>query len=144
MGPGPIKSGGSWQVTAAHADHVQPFLDSLAYRLDSDDGSVVLTGDTAPCDSVTQLARGADVLMMMCWESHEFMAGTEHAAASCSIRGAAETAQEADVKQLVLVHIGARLTRAEMQGPREQEAAQAFSGKVVWGDEGMVVPWPEG
>ena len=74
-------------MTAAPADHVQPYLDSLAYRLDSDEGSVVLTGDTAPCDSVTDLARGADVLMMMCWESHDRMDGTEHAAASCSIRG---------------------------------------------------------
>ena len=114
MGPGLIKSGSTWEVTAAPADHVQPYLDSLAYRIDTPDGSVVLTGDTAPCDSITELARGADVLMMMCWESHDHMESTDHADASASILGAAETAEEAGVKQLVMVHIGARLTTTEM------------------------------
>ena len=144
MGPGLIKSGSSWEVTAAPADHVQPYLDSLAYRIDTPDGSVVLTGDTAPCDTVTDLARGADVLMMMCWESHDRMYGNEHADASSSILGAAETAAEAGVKQLVMVHIGARLTTAEMKGPRDIEAKQAWNGTLIWGDEGMKVPWPEG
>jgi hypothetical protein len=47
------------------------------------------------------------------------------------------------VKQLVMVHIGARLTTAEMKGPREIEAAKAWDGKIIWGDEMMKVPWPE-
>lgn len=143
MAPGLIKASDNWQVTAAPAEHVQPYLDSLAYRLDSDEGSVVMTGDTRPCDSVTELARGADVLMMMCWESHEHMDGNEHADASCSIRGAAETAAEAGVEQLVMVHIGARLTTTEMRGPREIEAAEAWNGKTVWGEELMKVPRPK-
>ena len=79
MGPGLIKDGSNWEVTADPADHVQPYLDSLAYRIDTPDGSVVLTGDTAPCDTVTDLARGADVLMMMCWETHDRMDGNPHA-----------------------------------------------------------------
>ena len=81
--------------------------------------------------------------MMMCWESHERMQRNPHEMASCSVIGAAETAAEAGVKQLVMVHIGARLTRAEMKGPREIEAAQAWDGRIVWGDELMTVPWPE-
>ena len=79
----------------------------------------------------------------MCWESHDRMDGNEHAGASSSIQGAAETAAEAGVKQLVMVHIGARLTTAEMKGPREIEAAKAWDGKIIWGDEMMKVPWPE-
>jgi ribonuclease Z len=89
MGPGLIKSGSNWEVTAAPADHVQPYLDSLAYRIDTPDGSVVLTGDTAPCDTVTDLARGADVLMMMCWETPDRMDGNPHAYASSSVLGSA-------------------------------------------------------
>jgi ribonuclease BN (tRNA processing enzyme) len=144
MGPGLIKAGSNWEVTAAPADHVQPYLDSLAYRIDTPDGSVVLTGDTAPCDTVTDLARGADVLMMMCWETHDRMDGNPHADASSSVLGAAETAAEAGVKQLVMVHIGARLTTAEMKGPREIEAKQAWNGELIWGEEMMKVPWPKG
>ena len=91
MGAGLIKAGSNWEVTAAPADHVQPYLDSLAYRIDTPDGSVVLTGDTAPSDTVTDLARGTDVLMMMCWETHDRMDGNPHAYASSSVLGAAET-----------------------------------------------------
>ena len=48
VGPGRIFSGPDWEVTAAPAEHVQPYLDSLAYRIDTPDGSVVFTGDTQP------------------------------------------------------------------------------------------------
>ena len=51
VGPGLVHDGGAWKVTAAPAIHVQPWLDSLAYRLDSPDGSIVFTGDTQPCQT---------------------------------------------------------------------------------------------
>ena len=51
-----MHSGKDWQVTADIAEHAQPWLDCLAYRLDSPDGSVVFTGDTRPCESVVNLA----------------------------------------------------------------------------------------
>ena len=35
IGPGHVASGPDWQMTAAPAEHVQPYLDSLAYRLDT-------------------------------------------------------------------------------------------------------------
>jgi ribonuclease Z len=97
IGPGPVLSGGTWQMRAARAVHVQPYLESLAYRIDADGGSVVLTGDTAPCPEVTELARGADVLIMMCWESDDRVAGTAHASGCSSIEDAATTAAEAGV-----------------------------------------------
>ena len=60
--PGTVRTSDKWEVTAAPAEHVQPYLDSLAYRLDSVGGkSVVFTGDTQPCQSVVELARGADL-----------------------------------------------------------------------------------
>ena len=34
----------------------------------SAEGSVIFTGDTQPCDSVTELARGADLMLCMCWD----------------------------------------------------------------------------
>jgi ribonuclease BN (tRNA processing enzyme) len=36
---------------------------SYSYRFDAPDRSIVFTGDTGPSDAVTQLARGADVLV---------------------------------------------------------------------------------
>jgi hypothetical protein len=29
-----------------------------------------------------------------------------------------------------------------MKGPREIEAAKAWDGRIIWGDEMMKVPWP--
>src|SRR5688572_25815410 len=65
IGPGPVHAERDWRVSAAPAEHVQPYLDSLAYRLDSPEGSIVFTGDTQPCQSVVDLARGADLLVCM-------------------------------------------------------------------------------
>ena len=49
-------------VSCALVDH-PPVTPAFAYRLDSPDRSVVISGDTKPCDAVIRLARGADVLV---------------------------------------------------------------------------------
>jgi len=43
--------------------HHAPVFPAYAFRLDTDDGSVVVSGDTAPCENLVRLARGADVLV---------------------------------------------------------------------------------
>lgn len=142
VGPDFVLQGPCWQITAARAEHVQPYLESLAYRLDAEEGSIVIAGDSRPCDSITDLARGADILLMMCWESGEVVDGTDHALGTSSITGAAATAAAADVRQLVMVHVGERLTRPEMRDAREQEARRAWAGRIVWGEELMRIPRP--
>jgi ribonuclease BN (tRNA processing enzyme) len=140
IGPGLVKETDKYRITAAPADHVQPFLDSLAYRIDTDDGSLVITGDTKPCDSVVDLARGADVMMVMCWDSHDAM--KDRPVTSCSILTAGELAAEAGVKQLTMVHIGPRLLDPELADANDAEARKSWGGDLVWGREGMVMPWP--
>lgn len=49
-------------VTCALVDH-PPVTPAFAYRLDTPDRSVVISGDTKPCDALIRLARGADVLV---------------------------------------------------------------------------------
>lgn len=50
------------RVTAAVVDH-PPVEPAFAYRIDTPDRSIVISGDTRPCDAVVELARGADVLV---------------------------------------------------------------------------------
>jgi ribonuclease BN (tRNA processing enzyme) len=50
------------RVTAAVNSH-RPIRHSFAYRFDTADRSIVISGDTAYADSVVKLARGADVLV---------------------------------------------------------------------------------
>ena len=96
--------------------HAQPWLDSLAYRIDSPEGSIVFTGDTEPCDSVVELARDADVMFCMCWDDEESMEANRETHGVCGTMGAALMAQEAGVKKLVLAHLGPNLTRHTCHG----------------------------
>ena len=135
VGPGKVCTGKDWEITAAPAEHVQPYLDSLAYRLDSSSGSVVFTGDTQPCPSVTELARNADVMLCMCWDDQEVMEESGESGGQCGTTGAGRMAQDAGVKKLVLVHIGPHLSG---QGPMEKgigDIKRIYDGELIFADE---------
>ena len=87
VGPGRIYSSTDWEMTAAPAEHVQPYLDKLAYRLDSPECSLVFTGDTEPCQSVVALAKDADVMLCMCWDDQEVMERNGEARGQCGTAG---------------------------------------------------------
>jgi ribonuclease Z len=142
IGPGAVHDSREWRVTAAPAEHVQPFLDSLAYRVDSADGSIVFTGDTQPCRTVVDLARGADMMLCMCWDDQARMESMGESDGQCGTTGAARMAQEAGVKKLVLVHVGPHLAS---HGPMEKGIAdvhKTYDGEVIFADELMTLPVP--
>ena len=135
IGPGPVCSGPDWQMTAAPAEHVQPYLDSLAYRLDTSQGSIVFTGDTQPCASVVELAQGADLMLCMCWDDQEVMLQNGEAEGQCGTTGAARMAQEAGVKRLAVVHIGPHLAT---HGPMEKgigDMRAIYDGSLIFANE---------
>jgi ribonuclease Z len=137
VAPGLVHETPDWRVTAAPAEHVQPYLDSLAYRLDSAEGSIVFTGDTQPCPSVVELARGADLMLCMCWDDQEVMAANGEAVGQCGTTGAARMAQAAGVKRLVLSHIGPHLAQ---HGPLEKgigDVSKLYDGRVLFAEELM-------
>lgn len=53
---------GSVRVSAV-AVHHEPVRDAVAYRVDTPDGAVVISGDTRACSEVFELARGAAVVV---------------------------------------------------------------------------------
>lgn len=64
VGPGAevVWQRGDVRVLAA-AVHHEPVLPAVAYRVETGDGVVVISGDTAVCDEVAALAADADVLV---------------------------------------------------------------------------------
>ena len=60
--PGVVYTDARVRVTAVRVDHGR-LLHAYAFRFDTADRSIVFSGDTAPCDRVADLARGADVLV---------------------------------------------------------------------------------
>ncbi|MFP6636892.1 MAG: MBL fold metallo-hydrolase, partial [Dehalococcoidia bacterium] len=140
IGPGYVHSGRDWQVTSATAEHAQPWLDCLAYRLDTNDGSVVFTGDTTPCDTVLELAKDADVMLCMCWGDSDVMdAIGEGEGSMTGTRGAAEMAQEAGVKKLVLVHTGPSLCEHGAMEKGIGDIKKIYDGELVFGEEHMTL-----
>ncbi len=141
IAPGKVYSGADWEVTADVAEHVQPWLDSLAYRVDTPDGSIVFTGDTKRCQSVVDLARGADVMLVSCWDDQERMDREEDGLTGiCGTVDAAKLASDAGVKKLVLTHIGPKLA---VHGAMEKgigDVSKVFDGEIVFAEELMSFP----
>ena len=138
--PGTVIPGDGWKVTAAHTQHAQPWLDCLGYRLDSNEGSIVITGDAVPSESLSALSRGVDTLLVNCWNHQSEMAS--YPGVSGGIAGTLESArmaQEAGAQRLVVAHTLPNLTRP---GSRERgiaDMARVFDGEIVFGKELMVL-----
>lgn len=146
IGPGPVCGGEGWDVVCAATLHVQPWLESLAYRLNSEYGSVVFTGDAGPGRNLIEFASGADTLVAMCHMSRAQVREEEREANLGTI-SAGRVAQEARVKRLVLVHntraIGAETLGEPAPGQAEKvvaEVATQFSGEIILGRELLRVP----
>ncbi|HEX6105940.1 MAG TPA: MBL fold metallo-hydrolase [Gemmatimonadales bacterium] len=137
------------KVTAALVRHplVEP---ALAYRFDSADRSIVISGDTAPSEALVRLARGADVLV------HEAMFGPavdrlaarvphvarlrEHLLAShTTAEEAGRVAQAAGVGTLVLSHLVPPDDPAVTPEMWIEAAATHYRGRIVLGKDLMEV-----
>ena len=92
---------------------------------------VVFSGDTRPCGSLNELARGADLLIHEATFSNEL--GAEAVARAHSTAGeAARTAVQAGVKRLALTHISPR--HQEEPDVLLRDAQQVFRDAILPGD----------
>ena len=93
---------GPFRVRTARVAHP---VEAYAVRVTEDGpdgGTLVFSGDTGPCPALVDLARGADLLLA----EAAFLDGADNPPnLHLTGRQAAETAQEAEVGELVLTHI---------------------------------------
>ena len=138
--PGEVIETENWKVQVAEVVHCQPQLTCLAYRLETGDASIVFGGDTAPTQSLTSLAQGADVLIHMC----HFINGVvtdERITSCCSGHlDAAKTATDAGVKTLVLVHITEQVNQVGIRERILKEAGSNFEGNIIFAEDLLDVP----
>ncbi len=135
LADGACYDGDGWRVRAAGMVHCEPYVLTLAYRLETRAGHVVFGADTAPTPRLVALARGADVLLHMC-HFLEQPGVDPRVRQSCSSHlDAARTARDAGVTQLVLVHIGPELERGETRARVLREATAVFRGPIVFGED---------
>ncbi len=132
--PGKVEQAASWTATAARVHHVEPTLESLAYRFDTDQGSIVFAGDCGDCPGLRQLAQGADTLVAPCVlvgsaQSPSYLDGI--IMGTDEVR---ELAKAAGVRRVVLTHNGST-NSPERKRPFIEAVGEAFSGEVLFPDE---------
>lgn len=134
-----IRDENGLRVSTALVDH-PPFEVALGYRFDSDEGSVVFSGDTRFSPRLIELARGADVLVHEAIYPEALAAQVEGSQAQTLIEhlrschttaaDAGRVAQEAGVGTLVLSHLvpGSDVVSDEMW---REAVASTFDGRIV-------------
>jgi ribonuclease BN (tRNA processing enzyme) len=136
-------------VRAARVEH-PPIREAYAYRFDTADWSVVVSGDTAPSANLIALARGADVLVheVLLEDAAEVAKWVgqpighplvQHIMRShTSFRDVGRIARDAGVHKLVLSHYipgDAAVDRDAVLS----EIRKSFDGQVVFGEDLLVI-----
>lgn len=132
-------------VQATLVNHGQVFP-AFAYRFDTNDGSVVFSGDTGPNENLIRMAHGADILVHEVIDPiwiHNLFPPPHTAAeeamlhhletAHTTIQQVGEVAKAAEVKTLVLSHI------APGNAPMKDllQAGKNFPGRLIVGEDLM-------
>jgi ribonuclease BN (tRNA processing enzyme) len=131
------------RVTAVAVTHGRA-VPAFAYRFDTDDGSVVLSGDTTVNADLVQLARGANILVhcvadLAYLRSH----GTEDAelarmaALHTDVTEVGGVAERAGVDELILTHYLPAQPEAVSVDEWARRAAVGFSGVTTAGTDGL-------
>lgn len=143
-----VLNGLGWQdgdvrVVAAPTDH-RPVAPTVGYRVEHHGRSIVLAGDTVPCDGLDRLVAGADVYVQTVIRP-DLVAAVPSARlqdicdyhSSCEQAGA--TAARAGVRTLVLTHQVPPPQPGTDHEWVEQARAGGFDGEIVFGSDLTVV-----
>lgn len=127
----------NWKVTVREVYHQPGFIEPYAFRMETEEGVFVYSGDTGPCEGISDLAKDADVLVHMCYFiSGTFNPASEKLTASGHME-IARLAAEQNVKTLVTTHFTPQM---EPPGVRERciaEMSKVYDGRIIWGEDLM-------
>lgn len=137
---------GEWRVKCRRVDHLKQLGNyTLGYRFDSEDKSIVFSGDTRPCEAVAELAMGADVLVHECFFSPEFeetgvVQGRKKSHPKLPFihsnpEDVGIIAKKAGVKKLILNHLWSERNLDDL----EKRVRSRFAGEILIGHDGLTV-----
>lgn len=123
-------SGNGWYATAIEVDH-RPVEHAFGYRFETSEKSIVISGDTRPCENLIFHARNADILV------HEALyPGYGIPEYHTSSRDLGQIATRASVGKLVLTHLIPGHLSDEVW---LRDVEPTFAGEVVVGRDLMRV-----
>ncbi len=130
--PGKVAESDSWTASAARVHHVEPWLESLAFRFDTDEGSIVFAGDCGDCPALRQLAEGADTLVIACVYVGRTTAYVDIITGTAEV---AEIAQATGVRRVILSHAAPGFSKPERKQRAIADVARTYSGVVLFPEE---------
>ena len=71
----------------------------------------------------------------MCWDDQEAMNENGEFYGQCGTEGAAQMAQDAGVKNLVLVHMGPNISQEKNKIVAEDKIRKIYNGNIIFSDE---------
>ena len=133
--PGKVVETDSWTATAERVHHVEPWLESLAYRFETQEGSIAFAGDCGDCPELRKFAQGVDTLVVAC--THRGRSKTSPAVGDV-ITGNDEVvaiATEAGVKRVILTHVSPGYAKPGVKESAVAEIARGYDGTIVFPPE---------
>jgi len=135
---------GAMRVRAVEVDH-KPVRHAYGFTFETDQAKLVISGDTRPCDALTEAAQGADLLLHEVFVHHE-MKVTEGVRSAETIEQVAsyhtlssdvgKVAAKAGAKWLALTHFVPPDCDTEALA---KEIAADFDGKITMGKDLMTL-----
>ena len=110
---GKVAEGKGWTCYAREVKHAQPYIECYGFRFETEEGVVAFSGDTAPIESVVELARDADLFVMEAVHREEKIQTFPSVISETGTLNAGRMAAEAGAKRLVINHQSPTLDPAE-------------------------------
>jgi len=135
--PSLVTSTDRWKVTAVQTHHCEPYLTSLAYRFDTDRGSIVFAADCGDCESLRELAKGADAMVIGC-----VLVGSADLYDNIitGTKNVADIATAAGVKSVILTHTSPGYVNPGVKEESVADIARMYAGDIIFPEEGDTVP----
>ena len=137
---------GTVRVSAIAVRH-EPVEAAVAYRVDTPDGAVVISGDTRVCDETFLLARGADVVVHEACRARSITERFKGSVLETIVSYHADTvelgemAERHAVAHMVLTHlIPAPANESHEEGFAADLRKGGYTGRVTVGRDLMVIP----
>lgn len=135
---GQVIESDNWKITVREVYHQPGHIEPYGLRLETDEGVLVYSGDTGPCEAISDLAKDADMLIHMCY----FVSGTFTKGDDLTSSGHLECARlaaEQNVKTLVATHFTPQM---DSPGTKEKclgEMREIYKGRIIWGEDLMTL-----
>lgn len=140
---GPVMEDDNVRVSCTRVVH-PPCRNPLAYRFDTEDRAVTISGDTAPTQALVQLAEDSDILIHQVYykpfaENQDKVRAEYFSTACTTVEEAGKIAREAGVKTLVLSHFIPGDDPEVTEEMWKEGAGKFFKGEVIAGRDLLVI-----